>query len=163
MQSQRKTKKPRTMLAHRSRGTLNKAHTVYHGFCFSARKDSTMKKFSLVETAKMIANNSGDESDMIFIVRSNGDCFTTGCVGMNKSFSSYEAVKLAGFLRDFLEEKLAFALDIFDELSEAGCIGFTSKNKEQAVLNYDEAKTGIDKLLERLVAVMEDDKNADEH
>lgn len=123
-----------------------------------------MKKFSLVETAKMIAADSGDESDMVFIVRNNGDRFTAGCVGVNKSFSSYEAVKLAGFLRDFLEEKLAFALDIFDELSNAGCIGFTSKNMEQTVLTHgEEVEAGIDKLLERLAAVMESDKNENEH
>lgn len=123
-----------------------------------------MEKFSLTEVAKMIANKSGDEADMIFIVCNNGDCFTAGCVGVNKSFSSYEAVKLAGFLRGFLEEKLAFALDIFDELSNAGCIGFTSKNMEQVVLTHgEEVEAGIDKLLERLVAVMESDKNENEH
>lgn len=89
-----------------------------------------MEKFSLTEVAKMIANKSGDEADMIFIVRNNGDRFTVGCVGVNESFSSYEAVKLAGFLRNFLEEKLAVALDIFDELSNAGCIGLSPKNME---------------------------------
>lgn len=123
-----------------------------------------MEKFSLVEIAKTIADKSGDESDMVFIVRNNGDRFTAGCVGVNKSFSSYEAVKLAGFLRNFLEEKLAFALDIFDELSNAGCIGFSPKNMEQVVLTHgEEVEAGIDKLLERLVAVMEGGKNADEH
>lgn len=123
-----------------------------------------MEKFSLTEVAKMIANKSGDEADMIFIVRNNGDRFTAGCVGVNKSFSSYEAVKLAGFLRNFLEEKLAFALDIFDELSNAECIGFSPKNMEQVVLTHgEEVETGCDKLLERLAVVMESDKNENEH
>lgn len=71
-------KAPGTMLQHRSRGTPNKAHTVYHEFCFTARKDLMMEKFSLVEIAKTIADKSGDESDMVFIVRNNGDRFTAG-------------------------------------------------------------------------------------
>lgn len=123
-----------------------------------------MKKFSLVETAKMIADKSGDESDVVFIVRLNGNRFTTGCVGMNESFSSYEAVKLAGHLRNFIEEKLAFALDIFDALSKAGCIEFESEMKEQVVLTRgEEDGTEIEKLLERLIEAMESVKNADEY
>lgn len=124
-----------------------------------------MKKFSLVETAKMIAANSGDESDMVFIVRNNGDRFTAGCVGVNKSFSSYEAVKLAGFLRNFLEERLAFALAVFDTMSDAGYFKFTrNEEKHVEVLNQDEdAPTAIAKLLESLAVAMESDKNENEH
>lgn len=124
-----------------------------------------MKKFSLVETAKMVAANSGDESDVIFIVRSNGNCFTTSCTGLNKTFSSYDAVKLAGYLRNFLEERLAFALAVFDTMSDAGYFKFTrNKEKHVEVLNQDEdAPTAIAKLLESLAVVMESDKNENEH
>lgn len=121
-----------------------------------------MKKFSLIETAKTVAANSGDESDVIFIVRSNGNCFTTSCTGLNKTF---DAVKLAGHLRNFLEEKLAFALDVFDAMSDAGYFKFTrNEEKHVEVLNRDEdAQTAIDKLLESLAAAMESDKNENEH